>query len=67
MGENEVGLSKAKAHKRIPLVTRRRGKDEVNVSLSVKTPMAPKKNKGEGISFWTDCGIIWTHQFSFFS
>jgi hypothetical protein len=51
MGENEVGLSKAKAHKRIPLVTRRRGKDEVNVSLSVKTPMAPKKNKGEGISF----------------
>jgi hypothetical protein len=50
MGKDEVSLSKTKAHKRIPLVTRRRGEDEVNVSLLVKTPMAPKKNKGEGIS-----------------
>jgi hypothetical protein len=45
MGKDEAGLSKTKAHERIPFVAQRKGEDEVNVSSLVKTPMAPKKNK----------------------
>jgi hypothetical protein len=44
-------LSKAKAHERTPLVTRRRGEDEVNVGSLAKTPMAPKNYKGKEKKF----------------